>query len=363
MQMDRTYYCIIMAGGIGSRFWPVSRSNMPKQFLDILGVGRTLIQQTFDRFTKIIPDENIYVVTNEEYRKIVHEQLPKVPEENILGEPMRRNTAPCIMYANCKIGLRNPEAKIVVTPADHLILNEELFLQNIEDGLNFVTESNSLLTLGITPTRPATGYGYIQMSDNVQNEKFIQVKAFTEKPELELAKTFLASGDFLWNSGIFLWKQTAIRDAIAKHLPLLYSLFSEGIKHFNTDREKLAITEIYSGAKSISIDFGVMEKEKNVYVLQTNFGWSDLGTWDSLYTLAEKDCDNNVDLLGNTLFANSTGNYTNIQGKDKVAIIRDLDDYIVVDTDNALLICKRSNEQNITELLNKAKVKFGDEIK
>lgn len=361
--MDKSYYCVIMAGGIGSRFWPVSRSNMPKQFLDILGVGRTLIQQTFDRFTKIIPDENIYVVTNEEYSGIVHEQLPKVPVENILGEPMRRNTAPCIMYANCKIGLKDPNAKIVVTPADHLILNEQLFLQNIEDGLNFVTESNSLLTLGITPSRPATGYGYIQMSENPDNKKFIPVKTFTEKPQLELAKFFLESGDFLWNSGIFLWKQTSIRDAIKKHLPLLYSLFSESIKYFNTPQEKEAITEIYSGAKGISIDFGVMEKEPNVYVLQTNFGWSDLGTWDSLYTLANKDEKRNSDLYQNVLFENSNGNYANIQGKNKIAIIRDLDNYIVVDTDNALLICKRQNEQTISDMLNEAKQKFGDDIK
>lgn len=361
--MDKTYYCVIMAGGIGSRFWPVSRSNMPKQFIDILGVGRTLIQQTFDRFTKIIPDENIYVVTNEEYINIVREQLPKVPVENILGEPMRRNTAPCIMYANCKIGLKNPDAKIVVTPADHLILNEDLFLDNITEGLEFVTESNALLTLGITPNRPATGYGYIQMSENAENQKFIPVKTFTEKPQLELAKFFLESGDFLWNSGIFLWKQTSIRDAIKNHLKELYSLFSEGIKNFNTPREKETITEIYSGAKSISIDFGVMEKEPNVYVMQTNFGWSDLGTWNSLYTIAERDENGNSDLYKNTLFANSNGNYVNVQGDKKVAIIRDLDDFIVVDTDKALLICKRENEQTLTEMLNDAKVKFGDGIK
>ncbi len=352
-----------MAGGIGSRFWPVSRSNMPKQFIDILGVGRTLIQQTFDRFAKIIPDENIYVVTNEEYIDIVHEQLPKVPIENILGEPMRRNTAPCIMYANCKIGLKNPDAKIVVTPADHLIMNEQLFLQNIEDGLNFITENNSLLTLGITPNRPATGYGYIQLSENSENQEFIPVKTFTEKPQLELAKFFLESGDFLWNSGIFLWKQTVIQEAIHKHLPELYSLFSEGMKYLNTPNEKTAINEIYSGAKGVSIDIGVMEKESNVYVLQTNFGWSDLGTWDSLYTLAEKDENRNSDLFNNVLFAESKGNYANIQGKNKIAIIRDLEDYIVVDTESALLICKRENEQTISELLNNAKIKFGDEIK
>ena len=361
--MNNTHFCVIMAGGVGSRFWPVSRSCMPKQFLDILGVGRTLLQQTFDRFARIIPIENIYVVTNEEYSEIVRAQLPDIPLENILGEPMRRNTAPCIMYANTKIALREPSAKIVVTPADHLIMNEDLFLQNITDGLSFVTENDALLTLGITPTRPATGYGYIQMSENTGNNKFIRVKTFIEKPQLEIAKFFLESGDFLWNSGIFIWKQSVVDQAIKEHLPELHSLFSEGVKCFNTPGEREAITEIYSGAKSISIDFGVMERASDVYVLQTNFGWSDLVTWDSLYLLSDKDENNNSAILHNVLFSNSSGNYTNIQGKDKIAVIRDLDDYIVVDTDKALLICKRENEQTISELLNDAKIKFGDDIK
>lgn len=352
-----------MAGGVGSRFWPVSRTNMPKQFIDILGTGQSLIQQTYNRFAKIILPENIYVVTNEEYIDIVAEQLPNLPAENILGEPMRRNTAPCILYANIKIGLRDENANIVVTPADHLIINEDEFLENILDGLKFITLSNSLLTFGITPDRPATGYGYIQLEENKKKERFVPVKTFTEKPHLELAKFFLKSGDFLWNSGIFLWKHSAIDQEISQHLPELYNLFMENKSVFGTSDEKTVINRVYSDAKSISIDFGVMEKAQNVFVLQTNFGWSDLGTWNSLYTLQDKDSDQNVVVAKNLLIEQSKGNYVYSNSPEKVILLRDLEDYIVVDTDGALLICKRENEQEISELLNEAKLKFGEKIK
>lgn len=352
-----------MAGGIGSRFWPVSRTSMPKQFIDILNTGRSLIQQTYDRFSKIIPDENIYIVTNEEYIEIVTQQLPSIPAENILGEPMRRNTAPCILYANMKIGLKDPKANIIVTPADHLIINEDEFIHNINEGLLFTAHNNSLLTFGITPDRPATGYGYIQLEESNENEKFVPVKTFTEKPHLELAKFFLKSGDFLWNSGIFLWRQKIIDEEILKHLPELYNLFMEGIDSFNTYDEKKVINRIYSDAKSISIDFGVMENSKDVFVLQTDFGWSDLGTWNSLYSLQEKDEEKNVVIGHNVLVNHSSGNYIRSNTRNKVTILKDLEDYIVVDTDSALLICKRENEQQITELVNEAKLKFGDDIK
>jgi len=352
-----------MAGGVGSRFWPVSRTNMPKQFIDILGTGQSLIQQTFNRFSKIIDTQNIYVVTNEEYIELVTAQLPNIPPENILGEPMRRNTAPCILYANIKIGLRDENANIVVTPADHLIINEDEFLENIEDGLNFITYNNSLLTFGITPDRPATGYGYIQLEENKKNERFVPVKTFTEKPHLELAKFFIKSGDFLWNSGIFLWKQKVIDKAISIHLPELHNLFMENKSLFDTYEEKTIINRIYSNSKSVSIDFGVMEKEKDVFVLQTNFGWSDLGTWNSLYTLQEKDSEQNVIVGKNLQLEQSTGNYIYSDSHDKVLLLRDLEDYIIVDTEGALLICKRENEQEISELLNEAKLKFGDRIK
>ena len=354
-------YCVIMAGGVGSRFWPISRSTMPKQFLDITGSGRTLIQQTFDRFSQIIPTENIYIVTNDEYTEIVHEQLPLVPKENILGEPMRRNTAPCIMYANFKIALKDQLANIVVSPADHLIINEEEFLQNIKDGLNYASVQNTMLTLGITPDRPATGYGYIQLDGN-SDEKIVKAKTFTEKPHLELAKFFVKSGDFLWNSGIFIWKTSVIDKALKEFLPEQYNLFYEGISSFDTPDEKKVINRIYSAAKSISIDFGVMEKAKNVYIMKTNFGWSDLGTWDSLYKLHDKD-DNENAIIGDQVFVNqSFSNYINIDNK-RVAILNDLEDYIVVDTDQALLICKRENEQQIGELLNEAKLRFSEDIK
>jgi mannose-1-phosphate guanylyltransferase len=352
-----------MAGGIGSRFWPVSRSNMPKQFIDIMGTGRSLIQQTYDRFSKLMPPENIFIVTNEEYRDLILEQLPDIPDSNILGEPMRRNTAPCILYANIKIGLKDPLANIVVTPADHLIVDEKEFLDNIKEGLQFTAYNNSLLTFGIKPDRPATGYGYIQVAGDKDDARLVPVKTFTEKPHLELAKFFVSSGDFLWNSGIFLWKLKVIDTAMKEFLPEMHNLFMENIDAFNTDDEKVVVNRIYSDAKSISIDFGVMEKAKNVFVLKTNFGWSDLGTWNSLYSLQDKDDDKNVVVGGKTLLNHSFGNYIYSADNQKVMILKDLDDYIVVDTDSALLICKRDNEQQIADLLNEAKIKFGDKIK
>jgi mannose-1-phosphate guanylyltransferase len=352
-----------MAGGIGSRFWPMSRSCMPKQFIDILGTGKTLIQHTYERFVRIIPNENIFVVTNEEYRNIVKEQLKSIPEENIIGEPMRRNTAPCILYANMKIAIRNSDANIVVTPADHLIINEEQFIEDINEGLKFISATNSLLTLGVKPYRPATGYGYIQLEEMTNDSKFLKVKTFTEKPHLELAKFFVKSGDFLWNSGIFLWKNRVIDGAFKEFLPELHDLFYENINYIGTDKEVTVINRIYSDAKSISIDFGIMEKALNVYVLKTDFGWSDLGTWNSLYSLQEKDENKNVVVSDNVIMNHSFGNYINSTSKDRILVLKDLDDYIVVDTDSVLLICKRENEQQIENLLNEARRKFGDSIK
>ena len=361
--MPNSNFCVIMAGGIGSRFWPVSRANMPKQFIDILDTGKSLIQQTYDRFSKIIPDENIYIVTNEEYIELVTAQLPSIPIENILGEPMRRNTAACVLYANMKIGLKDPNANIIVTPADHLIINEDEFLRNITEGLQFTAHNDSLLTFGITPDRPATGYGYIQTEETKEETKFTPVKTFTEKPHLDLAKFFLDSGDFLWNSGIFLWRQKVIDAEICEHLPELYNLFAENIEQFDSYDEKKVINRIYSDAKSISIDFGVMEKAKHVFVLQTDFGWSDLGTWNSLYSLQDKDIDENVIVGNNIITKQSFGNYINSDINNKVMILKDLEDFIIVDTASALLICKRENEQTITEMLSEAKLKFGDNIK
>jgi mannose-1-phosphate guanylyltransferase len=359
--MNKANYCVIMAGGIGSRFWPVSTTKKPKQFLDITGTGYTLIQQTFYRFSKIIPQENIFVVTNEEHKNLVKEQIPEIPLENILTEPMRRNTAPCIAYANFKIKLKNPNANIVVTPSDHLIINEELFLENIKSGLNYVNTNESLLTLGIHPDRPATGYGYIQINNEAENGDFKKVKTFTEKPHLELAKFFVKSREFLWNSGIFMWKLTTIENAFLEFIPELQNLFEENIEHFNTNLEQDALNRIYSDAKNISIDFAIMEKADNVFVLPVDFGWSDLGTWNSLFTIAEKDNNKNAKIGKYIITDNSERNYIHTDN-DKLVILNDMSDYIVINTDNALLVCKRENEEQVKDLLSKAKLEFGDEI-
>ena len=350
-----------MAGGIGSRFWPKSTSKMPKQFIDITNIGKSLIQQTYDRFSSIIPNENIYVVTNDEHKTIVMEQIPSIPATNILSEPMRRNTAPCIAYAVYKIKLKDANANIVVTPSDHLIIKEDEFLNNISEGLKFVSSANVLLTLGIKPDRPATGYGYIQINNTKKNGNFLQVKTFTEKPHLELAKFFVKSEEFLWNSGIFLWKVKSIEVALNEFLPEMNNIFQENLHYFNTEEEKSALNKIYSDVKSISIDFGVMEKADNVYVLPVDFGWSDLGTWNSLYTIGEKDKDQNVKIAEKIITQNCERNYISADS-NKLVILDDVKDYIIIDTSEALLICKRENEENVKELLNQAKYKFGDRI-
>jgi mannose-1-phosphate guanylyltransferase len=285
--MNKKDYCIIMAGGVGSRFWPLSRTSNPKQFLDILGIGKTLLQQTFDRFNKLIPAENIYIVSNTEYYDIIREQIPEMPVENILLEPYRRNTAPCIAYASYRIKVKDPEARMVVAPSDHLILKEEAFLKVVKDGLEFVGEHDNLLTIGIQPSRPETGYGYIQVDSNhiIENDEvvFNKVKTFTEKPDIKLAKVFLESGEFFWNSGIFFWSVESILNSLKEFLPEINKSFSDGIGLYGTDGEAAFIQETYSGCKNISIDYGIMEKADNVYVLTADFGWSDLGTWGSLY--------------------------------------------------------------------------------
>ncbi len=358
--MNKNNFCVIMAGGIGSRFWPVSTSEFPKQFLDITNVGKSLIQQTYSRFSKIIPDSNIYIVTNEEHIKIVQNQIPEIPLKNIITEPMRRNTAPCIAYAMLKIKKDNPQANIVVTPADHLIINEELFIKNITDGLKYASTGSSLLTLGIKPDRPATSYGYIQISSSIKSDGFLPVKTFTEKPHLELAKFFVSSKEFLWNSGIFIWQLKSIEAAFQEFLPEIYDIFTEHEHHFNTAEEKTAINRIYSEVKNISIDFGIMEKADNVFVLPVDFGWSDLGTWNSLYSIGDKDESYNVINAEKIVSNHSERNYINIRG-EKLVILDGMSDFIIVDTDEALLICKREDEENVKELINQAKIKYGQD--
>src|SRR6201996_3019119 len=283
--MNKNYYAIIMAGGIGSRFWPISRTSYPKQFLDILGTGKTLIQNTYDRFLKVCPKENIYVVTNESYTSLVNQQLPDMADNQVLTEPVMRNTAPCIAYGCFKIETLNPDAQIVVAPSDHLILDEAAFIAAIEKSLQVASSKDCLVTLGIKPSRPDTGYGYIQFTDITIGEDFHKVKTFTEKPTLEIAKTFLQSGDFLWNAGIFVWSAKAILHAFARFLPEMNEIFADARSVYNTENEKKHIHNAYQQCINISIDYGIMEKADNVYVLPSEFGWSDLGTWASIYDL------------------------------------------------------------------------------
>ena len=361
--MNKNNYCVIMAGGIGSRFWPYSRTQKPKQFLDILGIGKTLLQQTFNRFADICPEENILIVTNTAYKDLVLEQLPGIKPSNILLEPLRKNTAPCIAYANYKINKINPNACIVVAPSDHLILKEKQFKDRIEEGFRFVMHRDVLLTLGIKPDRPETGYGYIQISNDEvagTSDNLSKVKTFTEKPDYELAKVFYESGEFFWNSGIFIWSLNSIMKSFNKHLTEVDNIFREGIKFYNTDKEDEFILKTYSKCKNISIDYGIMEKADNVYVLCSDFGWSDLGTWGSLYEKLKKDKNKNS-INGNTIFDYDVKGSIIRVPDDKLVVLQGLEDYIVIDTDDILLVCKKRDEQKIKQFVNDIKLSKGDE--
>lgn len=363
--MNKKDYCIIMAGGVGSRFWPLSRTSNPKQFLDILGVGKSLLQQTFDRFRNVIPTENIYIVSNAEYSDIIKEQIPELPIENILLEPYRRNTAPCIAYAAYRIKVKDPGARMVVAPSDHLILKEDTFLKVVKDGLEFVGEHDNLLTIGIQPNRPETGYGYIQVDKNnvIENNEvvFNKVKTFTEKPDIKLAKVFLESGEFFWNSGIFFWSLESIIKSLKDFLPEINKSFNEGMDLYGTDKEAAFIQETYSGCKNISIDYGIMEKADNVYVLTADFGWSDLGTWGSLYEHKEKDDEGNVK-IGDKLFLYDTRDSIINTSNKRLVVIQGMDDFIVVDSEDVLLICKKDQEQRIKSFVNDVKLESGDKF-
>ncbi|MEG2849183.1 MAG: mannose-1-phosphate guanylyltransferase [Bacteroidales bacterium] len=346
--MDReNKYCIIMAGGIGSRFWPISRNAMPKQFLDILGTGSSFLQQTFNRFAQIVPVENILIVTSEQYERLVKEQLPQMREENILLEPHRRNTAPCIAYATYKLYKKNPNAVVVVAPSDHLILNEELFLHTIENALLFAEDHNDLFTLGIKPTRPETGYGYIQTNSaktrNINGYVSYSVKTFTEKPNKDLAKVLVESGEFLWNSGIFVWNLLAIKEELEKHLPDIANPFKDGIPFYYTEKEKEYIKGIYEACNGISIDYGVMEKTNRSWVFEASFGWSHLGTWESLYAQDKKDGKNNMINVGESMIEDVNNSIVVSKEKDKLVVIKGLDNYMVVNTDDVLMICPKDD--------------------
>jgi len=342
-----------MAGGIGSRFWPLSTAEKPKQFLDILGTGRSLLQLTYDRFSHIIPACNFLVVTSENHKNLVLSQLPQLKESQVLSEPLRRNTAPCIAYATYKILSTCPDANVIVAPSDHLILKEDYFLEEIQNGLRYVTGTDVLLTLGLQPNRPETGYGYIQVAEKVAFEgknNLFRVKTFTEKPDRKMAEVFIETGEFYWNSGIFIWSARAILDAFTRHLPEVTALFEYGKKHINTPDEVQYINKVYSECPNISIDYGVMEKADNVYVLCADFGWSDLGTWGSLYENHKKDELANA-VSGNKIFLYDTRECIINMPDHKIAVIQGLKDYIVVESEKTLLICKKEDEQQIRQFV------------
>jgi mannose-1-phosphate guanylyltransferase len=349
-------YVIIMAGGVGSRFWPLSRREKPKQFLDILGKGETLIQQTYRRFKNSCPEKNIFVVTSAEHKDMVIEQLG-IDSSNVLGEPFRRNTAPCIAYGTFRILKENPDAVIAVTPSDHLIVKEDKFCEEIQNCFEFADANDALITLGIKPDRPETGYGYIQADQKkpvTGYENLLKVKTFTEKPDIDLARVFLESGDFYWNSGIFVWNIKSIISAFEKYLPDTYSVFEEGKTHFGTDLEKSFIGKTYAECRSISIDYGIMEKANNVYVKCTDIGWSDLGTWSSLYEHSHVDKKGNALVRGDVFSYDNSGNIINIS-PGKVAVLQGLQDFIIVDSDDVLLIVRKEEEQNIKQYLEDVK--------
>ncbi len=348
-----------MSGGVGSRFWPFSKENKPKQFLDFFGTGRSLLQATYDRFKKIVPAENIYIVTNDAYADMTKKQLHEINDNQLLLEPMRRNTAPAIAFAAFRIKAVNPNANIIVAPSDHLIMKEDQFVDDMLKGLEFVENNSVLLTLGITPSRPETGYGYIQVNEK-EKVGIHKVKAFTEKPNIDLATKFVESGEFVWNSGIFLWNVNSIIDAFKIHLPDMSQRFNEGKDLFNTPAEKEFIDACFPFCPNVSIDYGVMEKADNVYVNISNFGWSDLGTWGALHEVSGRDEHNNANLNCKTLFIESHDNIV-AMNEDKLVVLQGLEDYIIAESDNVLLICKKSEEQRIKHFVTDVKFRYGDE--
>lgn len=356
--IDPHRYCVIMCGGIGSRFWPYSRTDMPKQFLDLFGTGRSLLQMSYDRILPLVKPENILVVTNERYVGLVKEQLPEINPARILAEPSRRNTAPCIAWAAYHIAALDPEASMIVTPSDHLITRDSIFESCVKRGFEFIEGRDVLLTLGINPTRPETGYGYIQIGQEVQ-PGLLKVKTFTEKPDRELAQVFIDTGEFFWNAGIFLWTVKSIKAALRRYAPDLACVFDRGEAAFGTPDERGFIEQNFAGCPSISIDFAVMEKADNVYVECVNFGWSDLGTWGSLYENSRKDRNENVCVASNVMTYNSSGNI--IMAPDgKLVVASGMHDWIVADAGDVLLICPKSDEQQIKVMLTDVQISYDD---
>ncbi len=357
--IESNMYAVIMAGGVGSRFWPVSTRNHPKQFIDILGTGKSLIRQTYERFLKLVPSENILVVTNKDYFDLVKKHIPELADDQILGEPSAKNTAPCVAYATHRIFRDNPDANCIVAPSDHLILDEQEFLRIVSEGLKFTAAHDSLLCIGIKPHRPDTGYGYIQFKEEEQAPSIHPVKTFTEKPDLALAQTFLDSGDFLWNAGIFIWNARSIVNAFQKLLPEMDVLFSDLEPLMGTDKEAEALVNAYQLCTNISIDYGILEKADNVTVYPGDFGWSDLGTWASLYDVYPKDESDNAVNGKRVELYDSKGNMVCVPDS-KLVVLNGVEDMIVVDSENALLISKKDREQDVKQIVTDTKLKYGE---
>lgn len=356
--MNKNNYAILMAGGVGSRFWPVSTQEFPKQFHDMLGTGETLIQKTFSRLSNIIPEENIFILTNERYNDLVFHQLPKVTKRQVVLEPAMRNTAPCILFAALKIQKENPNAVMIVAPSDHWIEDEAAFTENVQQAFDFCSSKNALMTLGIKPTFPNTGYGYIEF-DKTSNDEIKSVNQFREKPDYETAKSFLKQGNFLWNAGIFMWSVNSVVEAFQNNQPELYSLFEKGIDVYNTNFEDDFVRDNYGKAENISVDYAIMEKSNNVYVLLATFDWNDLGTWGSLYDKIDDGKGKNAVVNANVLSKGASGNMIYSE-KEKIVVIEDLKDFIIVDKDEVLLIFPKDKEQDIKTLRKNVSDKFGN---
>lgn len=358
--MNKNYYAILMAGGVGSRFWPVSTSGFPKQFHDMLGTGDTLIQKTFSRLSNLIPKENIFILTNEKYNDLVLEQLPEVTQRQVVLEPAMRNTAPCILYASLKIQKENPDAVMIVAPSDHWIEDEQAFTNNVHQAFEYCSKNDALMTLGIPPTFPNTGYGYIEFDKNTQND-IKEVSQFREKPDYATAKEFIAQGNFLWNAGIFMWSAKSVVKAFQNFQPKLYELFEKGISVYNTDFEDDFIRDNYGKAENISVDYAIMESAKNVFVSQATFDWNDLGTWGSLYDKLDRDDDNNAIVNAKVLAEDASGNMIRT-AKEKLVVVDGLNDYIIVDKEDVLMIYPKSKEQDIKQIVTKVKENFNADL-
>ncbi|MEP7318045.1 MAG: mannose-1-phosphate guanylyltransferase [Panacibacter sp.] len=357
--MNNNYYVAILAGGIGSRFWPQSRASYPKQFLDILNTGKTLVQTTYDRYAAFLPEENIYIITVDEYVDIIREQLPEVNPANILAEPSRKNTAPCVAYIAFKLIQKDPNASLIIAPSDHLVLDNTEFERVALEALGFADHMKAFVTLGIKPTYPNTGYGYIQHDTIPVADNIYKVKTFTEKPNTDLARTFIASGDFLWNAGIFIWRVKDVIKGFEKYQPEMYEIFAAEQQHFNSPEEQNAVERIYPLCTNISIDYAIMEEAGNVYVIPSSFGWSDLGTWNSAYDSLEKDYLGNAVAGDNVMVIDATKCMVSAS-HEKLLVLQGLDDFIIVDTEDVLLICKKEKEQQVKEYVAEVKRNKGD---